>query len=194
MVLIIFNMFIISHYKDDYSWIKEYTDFFIVYHKDRVNVGYNISTMLTYILDNYDHLPEVCVFVKDNLLARHITKEEFDSVANNKVFTPLLTKNHVTDGIINRYKDGIYEERNDSWYFNSYPNKYFSCYREFANQMGLPNPEYLAFAPGGNYIVPRENILKRSKEFYKELLDYVSWSQINAESHCAERALYTIWL
>lgn len=186
-------MFIISHYKDSYDWVKEYTDSFIVYHKDRVNVGYNISTMLTYIIDNYDQLPEVCVFIKDNLLERHITKEEFDKVVGNKTFTPLLTANHRVDGEINRYVNGIYEERNDSWYFNSYPSKYFKSYREFAEMMNIPSPDYIPFAPGGNYIVPRENILSRSKAFYETLLEFVSWSQINAESHTIERALYTIW-
>jgi hypothetical protein len=186
-------MFIVSHYKSNYDWVKEYTDSFIVYHKDRVNVGYNISSMLTYIIDNYDHLPEICVFVKDNILERHITKREFDLLIENKTFTPLLTQNHETDGVINRYTDGIYEERNDGWYFNSYPSKYLGSYDQFAYMMDLPSPEYLSFAPGGNYIVPRGNILKRPKEFYQQLLGLVSWSQINAESHCVERALHTIW-
>lgn len=186
-------MFIVSNYKSDYSWVKKYTDYFAVYHKDRVNVGYNISTMMSFIVDNYDKLPEVCVFVKDNLLERHITLEEFEKVVNNTCFTPLLTQNHGVYEPVSRYVDGIYQERNDSWYFHSYPYKYFSSYNEFAALMGLDKPEYLSFAPGGNYIVPKENILKRSKEFYAKLLEYCSWSQINAESHAIERALYTIW-
>lgn len=194
-------MFIVSHYKSNYDWVKEYTDSFIVYHKDRVNVGYNISSMLMFIIDNYDHLPDVCVFVKDNLFERHIPQEQFDRLLAlidlrniHRWYTPLLSENHKTDGVINFYgEDGMYNERNDSWYFNSYPSKYFKSYNEFADIMGLPKPEYLAFAPGGNYVVPRENILKRSKEFYQKLLEFVSWSQINAESHCVERALHTIW-
>lgn len=187
-------MFIVSNYKSDYSWIKKYTDSFVVYHKDRVNVGYNISTMMQFIIDNYDSLPDVCVFVKDNLLERHITLEEFEKVVNNKTFTPLLTQNHKVYEPVCRYVDGVYQELNNSWYFTNYPCRYFRDYDSFANSMGLPNPEYLSFAPGGNYIVPKENILKRSKAFYAKLLEFCSWSQINAESHAIERALYIIWL
>jgi len=186
-------MWVVSHYKSDYSWVKQYTDSFTVYHKDRENVGYNVSSMMSFIIDNYDNLPDVCVFVKDNILERHITKEEFDKVIDNKTFTPMLTQNHKVDGVINYYENGLYYERNDSWYFNSYPHKHFSSYNEFASLMGLDNSKYLGFAPGANYIVPRKNILKRSKDFYVRLLGYCSWSQINAESHAIERALNNIW-
>jgi len=186
-------MIIVHHYKDNYDWVKEYCDSFVVYHKDRKNVGYNIATMMSYIVDNYEHLPEICVFVKDNILERHITKEEFDNVIGNKTFTPLLTQNHEERDGICYYKDGLFYEVNNSWYFNSYPHKYFSSYNEFADIMGLAKSDHIPFAPGGNYIVPRENILKRSKEFYKQLLEFCSWSQINAESHTIERSLYTIW-
>ena len=186
-------MFIVSNHKSDYSWVKKYTDSFVVYHKDRVNVGYNISTMMTFIVDNYYNLPDVCVFVKDNMLERHITLEEFEKVVNNKIFTPLSTLNHKVYEPVCRYVDGVYHEINDSWYFNSYPSKYFKSYNEFADIMGLSKPAYLPFATGGNYIVPKENILKHSKDFYAKLLEFCSWSQINAESHAIERALYTIW-
>lgn len=184
---------VVSHYQSDYSWVKQYTDSFIVYHKDRVNVGYNISTILSFIIDNYDHLPDVTIFVKDNLLERHITKGEFDQVVNNTTFTPLLTKNHKVYEPICRYVDGVYEELNNSWYFNEHPYKYFKSYEEFTELVGIPSAKYLRFAPGGNYIVPKENILKHPKSFYKILLEFVSWSQINAESHAIERALYTIF-
>lgn len=186
-------MFIVSHYKSDYSWVKEYTNDFVVFNKDTLNVGYNIYDILTFITENYDELPDVCVFVKDNVLERHITKEEFDKVVHNKTFTPILTQNHKTDGVINYYKDGLYYERNDSWYLNSYTNKYFKSYKEFADEIGLPSPDYLGFAPGGCYIVPKENILKRSEAFYKKLLGYITYTQLPAEAHLIERSLYNMW-
>lgn len=185
--------FVISHYRDDYSWAKKYCDDFVVYHKDNVNVGYNISTMMSYIVENYEHLPEKVAFVKDNMLERHITKEEFEACLEKDGLVPLLTQNHKTDGTISRYADGLYYERNDGWYFNEYPTRYFTNYSDFALKMGLESPDYLGFAPGGCYIVPRESILKHPIEFYKDLLWYCSWSQINAESHAIERSLYNIW-
>ena len=44
-----------------------------------------------------------------------------------------------------------------------------------------------------NYIVPKNNILLRSKIFYKNLLKFVSHSQYSCESHFIERSLYLIW-
>lgn len=186
-------MFIISHYKSSYEWVKEYTDSFIVYHKDRLNVGYNLYDIFTFIIDHYDSLPDICIFVKDNILERHITKEEFDKLIHNKTFTPLLTQNHKVYEPVCRYVDGMYEEINDSWYFNKYPHKHFSTYTEFASIMDLPRTDYLAFAPGGNYIVPKRNILKRTKAFYKILRSFIEYSSENAESHAIERSLYSLW-
>lgn len=186
-------MWIVSKYQSDIEWVKDYTNDFVVLDKSEKNVGYNIYSMMKFIIDNYDKLPDVCVFVKDNILQRHITKEEFDMVINNTNFTPLLTQKHVVDGNIAYYKDGIYFEKNNSWYFAEYPSKYFRSYPEFAEIMEIPSPTYLPFAPGANYIVPKENILKHTKGFYEKLLEFCSWSQINAESHTIERALYTIW-
>lgn len=185
--------FVISHYLGDYDWVKEYTDDFVVYDKKVLNVGYNIYDIMTYIVENYDNLPDRVAFVKANMLERHISKEEFEEAIKKEGLVPLCTQNHKVNGNINYYKEGIYHEKNDSWYFAEYPHKYFNSYPEFAGFMGIPSPQYLPFAPGGCYIVPKENILKRSNGFYQKLLEFCSWSQINAESHAIERSLYTIW-
>jgi hypothetical protein len=184
---------VISHYLGDYEWVKEYTNDYVVYNKKEKNVGYNIYDIMTYIVDNYDNLPEKVAFVKANMLERHITKEEFDRALSKEDVVALCTQHHKVDGNINYYFDGIYHEKNNSWYFAEYPQKYFKSFPEYAKEMGISSPDYLPFAPGGCYIVPKANILKRSKEFYQKLLEFCSWSQINAESHAIERSLYMIW-
>jgi hypothetical protein len=54
-------------------------------------------------------------------------------------------------------------------------------------------PEYIRFAPGGNYIIPRENILRYSKNFYEKIREYLGWECLVGEAHLLERALYTIF-
>lgn len=184
---------VINAYNGTTDWIKEYTDDVVFYDKKELNVGYNIWDMMDYIVSNYDNLPDVVLFGKDNMLQRHITKPEFDKLVNNRTFTPLLTQNHKTDGVINLYKDGIYHEVNNSWYLYSYPSKYYTKYEDFARDFDLPNPPYLPFACGACYIVPKENILKHSKEYYARLKELVSWHQTPAEAHLIERSLYNIW-
>ena len=55
-------------------------------------------------------------------------------------------------------------------------------------------PRYIRFAPGAQYIVPRENILFYSKNFYKKLMGYVDYHRIPAEGFAIERALYYIFI
>jgi hypothetical protein len=187
------RLWVVSHYQSPYGWVKDYTNDFIVYDKDTLNVGYNIYDIMKFIVDHYENLPEVTVFIKDNILERHISKAEFEELKDNKMFTPLLTQTHETYLPVSYYKDGLYHERNDGWYFNHFQHHFFHSYKEFAEQIGLSNPEYLGFAPGGNYIVPKANILKHPKEFYKRLLGCVSYTQLPAEAHAIERSLYNIW-
>lgn len=184
---------VINSYNGNTDWIKEYTDSVTFYDKKDLNVGYNIYDYMDYIVSNYDKLPDVILFGKDNMLERHITKEEFDKVVNNKTFTPLLTQNHKTYLPVCYYENGMYYEKNDSWYMREYPSKYFTNYGTFAFTFDLPNTPYLPFAPGACYIVPKENILKYPKVFYERLRDLVSWNKTPAEAHLIERSLYNIW-
>lgn len=190
------SKWIISHWKTNYDWIHEYTTNYEIWDKSKLNVGENIYDILSFIIKNYETLPKVCVFVKDNLFPRYITKEEFDLVAQNKTFTPLLTKNHKTKFPNCFYsEDGMFNELNTSWYLTTYPAKHFRIYNEFALSCGLKmDHKWLKFAPGGNYIVPKENILKRSKMFYELLKSYVDYTAVPGEAHMIERALYEIFL
>lgn len=183
---------VMNAYLGDREWIKEYTDDVIFYDKKEKNVGYNIHDYMSYIVDNYTNLPDLVLFGKTNMLERHITKEEFDKVVNNKTLTPLMTMKHEVDGHNAYYKDGLYYERNTSWYFNHYEGKY-KAYYQVAEALGLPTPDYLPFAPGACWIAPRENILKRPKDFYQKCKEMVEHTQLPAEAHALERSLYHIW-
>ena len=62
-----------------------------------------------------------------------------------------------------------------------------------------PDFPYNRFAPGGNYVVPKANILKFSKSFYEKLQFYCAYEppeefqSTSGESYLMERALYLIW-
>ncbi|MEK6883085.1 MAG: DUF3431 domain-containing protein, partial [Nanoarchaeota archaeon] len=157
------------------------------------NIGWDIYDKFTYIIDNYDNLPESMILTKGNIF-KYITKEEFDEICNNDFFTPILTKHHKTYMPICFYgEDGIFNEINNSWYLNDLKTKYFNSYNGFAKHFGFPTPQYLKFAPGSNYIVTKENILWYPKEFYKRLRDCVSYSALPGEAQVIERCLYTMW-
>ena len=93
------------------------------------------------------------------------------------------------------FSDNSFNEINSSWYKFKHPRKYFANYNVFYNYVfkDTKKPLFLRFAPGANYIVPRENILLRKKSFYKNLEYFIDHSQYSCESHFVERSLYIIW-
>lgn len=192
---------VLSAYNNDVSWIKDYTNNYVILNAGEPmegavqvpHIGYNIHAYLCWIVENYDKLPKTVMFIKGTIFEKCISREEFDKVCNNKTYTPLLKQDHHVDGSINKYIDGMYYERNNSWWFEHFVHRNVHNYKEFAERMGLPMPEYLGFAPGACYIVPRSNILKRSKEFYQTLISLMDYDPLPSEAHCVERAFHTIW-
>lgn len=197
--------YILTNYEADCSWVRDYTDDFLVYDRSecglenripRDNVGDADFDRLTYIVDNYDNLPEVFLLSKSNLF-KYISRPEFDSVKDNQVFTPLLTQNHKTyadaQGTVCFYREEIYWERNNSWYLNSVPALNFKSFDEWAGYFHLPNPDYIPFAPGGNYILTRDTVHKHPKSLYHTMRQFLPYTQRPGEAQLVERSLYLLW-
>lgn len=186
------NFLVISQFNRDLSWVPEYTDNYLIYDrsndpayklhlsvdKSKVitspNVGYNSYDYFRYIVDNYDNLPEVVIFAKSWSWPRHVSKEFFDRVMNNQHFTPLVDPKMHKD----RWPYGFFspeglvcELNTDAFLVPERPTKYVHGYNDFLRFCFKDPiiPRYRMFAPGGDYIVPRANILKLPKVFYENL-------------------------
>ena len=200
------------NYNTNPDWILDETDDYLVYDRSdspdftrnldpakvirTVNIGQVDWDKLSYLIDNYDNLPEVFLWIKTNLF-KSISEPEFNLIKGNKFFTPLLTQFHevYTDevGWVNYYKDGMYHERNNSWYFGAYPSKYVNNFGEWAHEFGLESPSYLPFAPGGNYILTRETVHKYPRDYYAKMRDMLPYAREPVEAQCAERSYYLMW-
>src|SRR3990167_3720785 len=84
--------YLIYDRSDSKEYLKDFDQSKIIYTPNIGNVDYD---KLSYLVDNYDSLPDVFLWLKSNLF-KYITPEEYERVANNQHFTPLLTKNHRT--------------------------------------------------------------------------------------------------
>lgn len=193
--------YVLTNYEADCSWVTSYTSDYIIYDRSecglpnripRENVGDADYDKLTYLVDNYDELPDVFLWSKSNLW-KFITKEEFELVKDNTTFTPLLTQNHKVYEPICRYTDGVYEEVNNGWYLHSVPPKYVNSWQEWASIFQLPSPDYIPFAPGGSYILTRDVVHKHPKELYERMRDMLPWSIKPGEAQLAERSYYLLW-
>ena len=209
------NFLVVSNYNNDIDWIKLCGNEYVIYDRSddgkkrddeniikSKNVGYNLADYFTYIVDNYDSLPEYITFCKGNIFPRHMMKSRFEQLMNNKCFTPLFEPSyaHKPEMPMCMFAcDGAWSEINNGISLpepTKHPTKYISSYNEllkfcFINPV-LPN--YITFAAGGNYVVPKNNILKYSKLFYQNLRFIISHHQLAGEAHLVERALYTIWM
>lgn len=200
------------NYNSDPQWIKEYFDDYIIYDRSDVkqdytgfdkrkikyaeNVGHCDYDKLCYLVKNYYNLPEAFYWGKVNLW-KSITKEEFKKT---EYFTPLLTQSHsekMCDWDPSRrfsfYKEKMYYELNNSWYLNQYPSRYFRSFNDFAREFGIPAPEYLPFAPGGNYFLTRKIVHKYPRSLYKKLSNLLPYTKFPGEAYMMERAYYLLW-
>lgn len=180
---------------DSKDFLKDFDQSKIRYTENLGQVDYD---KLTYLVEFYDQLPEVFLWGKTNLF-KYITKEEFDWIKNSTTLTPLLTKNHPTYidrlGQVNYFDKGLYWERNLGMdgHFAQFNYKYLVTFGEFAHEFQLPNPTYIPFAPGGNYILTREVVHKYSRDYYDKMRNCLSYCQLPREAQFVERAYYLMW-
>jgi len=207
------NFLVVSNYNNDIRWVSKYTNNYLIYDKSEnieipksidktkviktPNIGYNLFDYFTFIIDNYENLPKNTIFTKGNIFPRHITREYFEKIMNNEFYTPIIEIDMHKPQFPTAFfsSNGEYCEINSSWYFKHWKSKYFKKYNDFLKLIYKDSfsPKYINFAPGGNYIVPRENIIKIPKIVYENLRVFVSHSQLPAEAHMIERFINTLW-
>lgn len=168
------------------EYLKDFPQDRIIYKENIGNVDYD---KLSYLVENYDNLPDVFLWGKTNLF-KYISEEEWQKVANNKDFTPVLTQHHKTYEGVCYYEDGIYHERIDLNLFNRGNIK---SQRDFMAMFNLPAPDFIPFAPGGNYILTRETVHRYPKEFYEKMRDVLPYTRLPDEAQFAERSYYLLW-
>lgn len=209
---------VVSSFNHDLSWLPRYAENYFVYERgsgsgipsqlDRQklcfvpNNGSNFKNYFSYIIDNYDSLPEVVFLINGNVFPRHVRQHVFDSCLNQKVpYSIIDRKKHRTRVLLDYFgNDGMYHELNTDWYVpTGVPWKYFqtldSLLRYFDESF---KPKmYTRFSIGGEYIVSREIIQQIPKHMYKTLLEIVSHGGqpigYTAECYIVERALDTLW-
>lgn len=185
--------YLIYDRSDSKDWLKDFDHSKIIYEE---NLGQVDFPKLNYLVDNYDNLPEVFLWGKSNLF-KYITPEEYEKVAHNKEFTPLLMQSHKTYsdhlGAVCYYTGQMYHERNNSWYAGQFGWQYCKNYHEFAQMFQLPDPFYLPFAPGGNYILTRETVHRYSRDYYATLASVLPHCREPLEAQFAERSYYNLW-
>lgn len=159
------------------------------------NIGNVDLDKLTFLIEHYHDMPEVFFWGKSNIF-KYVTEAALAEAIDAGEFAPLLKMDHKTYsdryGVVCYYSGGIYHERNDSWYFNEMAHQ-FPSYIDWAKYLNLPIPGYLPFPPGGNFILTKERVHHYGIDFYEKMANTLSYTQLPAEAHAAERTYFSLW-
>jgi hypothetical protein len=175
------------------------------------NVGSNPHDIGKYIVNNYENLPEQMIFVKGNLLEKgYSTKERFIYALKSNWFVP------IDRGPLREKINEFPLLCNDNWFsfpieweFNHqtcgdianlhetkvYPR--IKNFKDFLKDLFVIEenefPTYISFAPGANYAVPKNCILKYNKNLYKKIMFYTNYHNNPLEAHWFERVFQYMW-
>ncbi len=209
---------IFSNYNFTPDWLKDYDFEAVIY--DRSDDGieryltqygkvYKVPNKgdvdfdkLSWLVENYDNLPERFLWSKTNIF-KFVDEPDFKKALQGTGFVPLLKQDHkiYSDrfGEVNKYIGTpyglMYAERADSWYFNSGLDSSgrFRSWQDWAHHFRLPNEAYVPFAPGGSYILTKDAVRKHSKDIYEEMRDTLPYSTHPVEAHCCERSYFYLF-
>ena len=191
---------IIARYNEDLEWLKKYKDFKItVYNKGESlldnkffevinleNKGRESHTWLYHIVNNYDNLNEINIFLQGkiddlNCMAYQNPNDylkEINSVSRYGLLGPLHW-----DWNVKINKDIRYKKQ---WEKNEISRSKIG-FRNFAKNLFPEIPLFVATSYSGCFAVKKEVIHKNTLLFYQQLLDILSQNKNPIEGHYMER-------
>jgi hypothetical protein len=205
------NIFaVISNYNSDPTWLfKYYKNFLIFDQSDDIEVqtllnkksipyqklnnsGHNLSSIFTFILQNYNNLPRIMVFIKSTVVPRHCSLTYFESVFSLEYFTAFWSSDKEFSNSVDRQTlSGFITELNNNWYVKSRPHKYFCQLNDLLEFIFFEPfyPQHLTFIPGANFICESSRLLKFPPQLYKFLDLISSYEYFPSEAYMVERIL-----
>lgn len=201
--------FVISRYNEDVSWIKNYTNNYIVYNKGKdnlkqfktkkmPNIGGNQYDIFHFIFENYDNLPELMAFMQAEPFD-HCQKQVFNKLILRQRFTPLEFYGPTP---ANKYEgrnfDGGFMEINNNWFIEAHNKSHsqtckYSSLDEFMHIYfkNYQHVDWIRFSPGSQYIIEKKQAQSYPKFFWKKLMLELPKHNVT-EGHIIERGLWMI--
>jgi len=204
------KLFILSRYNEDYSWIENYTQDYLIYNKGESilnnskiinieNIGGNQRDIAKFSFENYDNLPDIMIFTQA-FPFDHCRQDIFDNLIQNTEFTPLeYYGNTPANGWEQRDEFGGFKEINNNWYIYTHNSTYnltckYNSFDEFMNKYfdNYNHLDFIRFAPGSQYLITKKEILQYPRYFWKCLMEELT-TKNSTEAHIVERSLYYIF-
>lgn len=174
---------IIARYKEDISWTSSLTHPFKIYNKNLEdkhlfelnlpNVGREGHTHFSYIVDNYNHLPDYIAFLQGNPFD-HCPNviEQINHFNFKSQFLPLG----------NTFRERLEE----------YPH-ILQEVETYSKKIGFPLVQPLYYVPGAQYIINKTLILTKPIEYYRSIVTSVSNEIYPFDGLNIEKTLFQIY-
>jgi len=203
---------VVARYNENIEWLNEELNNCIIYNKGGKlnieqeicleNVGRESETYLRYIIDNYYNLPDVVVFTQGRI-SDHIDLHMDDINHLRKLRDQAFTYGKSRPTAI--YHQPAWREQcawDKEW--NVEAGHYFlhDCYKNnrrlafgdwFRENVNANYPNPISIYVFAIFAVRREKILKRTLEYYKELIEHANHNINPAEGHFFERSWFHIF-
>ena len=212
---------VVARYKEDVNWLREYDDgtfgrLFMYNKSDKPveysngranyiyrelpNVGVCDHTYLYHIIDNYDNLADVTVFLPGSGSLGN-KKDTVDFVME-KVKTTRKTVFNVGPFPDRSVGEVLYDFTLENWDVTSLENRDSDGRLELAKvrpfgkwyETKFPGIKVKAPVYGGIFAVSREHIRSREKAFYEDLIKEVNTHKFHEASHYMERSWTSIFI
>ena len=200
---------IVARYNENIDWLKDEMDNCIIINKGDAlniknevllkNVGRESDTYLNYIITNYDNLPDTIVFTQANIAphrprqcdVNYLITIKNQALVNGKSVPATFYQDDNKHSCWNKewnIKNETFFLKNN--YKNNSPITFLKWFETNINK-NYPNP--IKVYTNGIFAVNKKFILKRTVEYYKQLLLEVNHHINSTEGHFFERSWYYIF-
>jgi hypothetical protein len=195
-------LIVVAHYKENLDWLKNFdSDKILVYNKNQEqteyrtinlpNLGRESNTYLKYIVDSYDNLPDIVVFMqgKDDHLSTVNIKHylnKMEAFPQRKVEGNLTIFNKSGLGLSKEYRIPTYAGK------TLIPAEY-DFYTWFTAYIRKEIPNYFCVFWGACFLVRKEAIRSKPLQFYFELYQQTMVGEAIELGHFFERSWYYIF-
>jgi hypothetical protein len=200
---------VVARYNENIEWLRSEHENCIIYNKGQKlnlpnelfleNVGRESETYLQYIINNYDHLPDIIVFTQARI-ADHKGRNDVNYLIKikNEALQHTKSQNYITHTETESHThcwDKEWNLVNGTYYLeNNYKNNdritFIDWFKKNINET-YPTPTKIYCA--AIFAVRKENIINKPVEYYKKLIAHVNHHIDPAEGHFLERSWYYIF-
>ena len=203
--------YIIARYQEDLSWLSPLLQEACVVNKgpplnlsplevvERHNVGRESDSYLHFIIQHYDHLPDVCVFTQGDI-SDHVTDaadpvQYLQRLAQEALELGMSRPRASCSNPYDKDWGPAWNVRNNKYYLeNNYKDdQHIVFYEWFLRNICDRYPKLMRIHMNGIFAVRKDRILAQPKHVYMRLLSQLNWHVDPVEGHFMERSWFFVF-